>query len=63
MKGTKHSVYSHPGEYVALSSIVDRCVFETPMELASFIEELREAGKRAFGDGMIGFAAREACND
>ena len=54
MKGTKHSVYSYPGE-VVLSGIVDRYIFETPLELASFIEELREAGRSAFGDEMIEF--------
>lgn len=54
MKGPKHSVRGYPGE-VVLVNIVDtwdECIFETPMELASFIEELREAGERAFGTEM-----------
>lgn len=57
MRGTKHSVIGFPGG-VELTNIEDThydCIFETPMELASFIEELREAGKRAFGDEMTEF--------
>lgn len=57
MRGPKHTVRSYPSE-VVLVNIVDtwdECIFETPMELASFIEELREAGERAFGAEMIEF--------
>ena len=60
MKGTKHAVYSNLGEVeVTKTGIAHHgCIFETPMELASFIGELREAGERAFGSEMVEFGSR-----
>lgn len=55
MKGTKHDAYvNKDAKGVELANRGDShyyCVFETPEELLALIEELKLAGKEAFGPG------------